>query len=225
MRCIGAPGARRYQAIKGGARLVALAAIWPLTGCLVDEKCDANQVYIDDNHQAFCACAPNAIKDAKGYGCTLCGENEETKNGTSCECKVGFAKQGGSTTCAAVTGQVLGAPCTGAGTCAEPYPFCATDGAAQYCTDQCTAKSDCEGGYRCQGGFCEKVDIPSAQCATNADCAGSDATFCLTIAKACLINGCAADTKLCPTGMVCCTFMDLDSCAPGPTCPIGTLVP
>lgn len=224
---MGRDAALAKRSHRGGAIawLAAALASASVSGCLVDEKCDANQVYDDSDHQATCRCAPNTIPDPRGYGCTPCGANAETKNGTTCECKVGFAKQGGADECTAVVGQELGAPCTGPGSCNEPYPYCAADGAAQYCTDQCTVKSDCENGYRCQNGFCEKVNFATAQCSSSADCAGSDSTYCLTFTKKCLINGCAADTKLCPVGTVCCTFMGIDFCSDGTACSTGTLIP
>lgn len=226
MRSEGAPRARRWQRLRYAQGLLAIAPALCAPACLIEDKCDANQVYLDADHQATCICAPNTVSDPKGYGCIPCGEHEMV-TGTVCVCEPGFAKPPGGATCEPVVGQELGAACTGTGTCTEPYPYCATDGADKYCTDQCVSNTDCPLSYRCETGFCAKVTGLGEACTKSEDCAGTDSLFCNTFAAStCVVDDCAGDTSKCPNGSVCCAIGTNSSCAVGTTCmPPTMLVP
>jgi hypothetical protein len=197
-----------------------------VAACIVgdgEDRCDKNQVFVGGDAPA-CLCAENTIMDPRGYGCVPCGANEVV-TGAACACASGFARATPSAACEPVVGQELGAACTGEGTCRAPYPYCATDGADKYCTVQgCGATTPCPTSYRCEQGFCAKVTGLGKACSSPADCAGTDAVFCNTFAgSTCVVQGCAADTSLCPAGSVCCAIAGNSSCAVGASCPPPTM--
>lgn len=218
-------------------RVVAVLSLVALAvgGCIIKdgEECDRNQVYRDTSQVDYCDCAPGTVEDPKGFGCLPCGANEDVVAG-KCECRSGYSRPPSGGACAPTVGQVLGAACTGAGTCSAPYPYCATDGNEQYCTlEGCGSTKACGDGYRCSGtgssAYCEKVSGLTTTCASSADCAAFDANSCDTVqTKKCVVALCASDPKKCAGGTVCCDlsgFMPgFSTCISGTSCPIGTLV-
>jgi hypothetical protein len=66
------------------------------TGCLVDpdKPCARHQVELDGRISG-CVCAPGTVPNDEGNGCAPCGSNEIAV-GESCECKVGYRRQGTS---------------------------------------------------------------------------------------------------------------------------------
>jgi hypothetical protein len=205
-----------------------------LSGCIVDDnRCDANQVELKGD-AVICACAPGAVPDPNGPGCVKCGEHEEPV-GEMCQCVMGFHKPTPDEPCEETTGGVLGAACSAAEPCAEPYPYCASSGGESFCTTQgCGGNDECEAGWRCNtpgtSGFCAQPAGLGKACQNPGDCAGTDATFCESfVTRTCIIEKCLDDPDVCPSGNVCCDMTALvgsSLCTPstalmGGMCPDG----
>jgi hypothetical protein len=94
-------------------------------------------------------------------------------------------------------------PCTDA-----TYNHCA---AAGYCTTSgCTGAGDCTGGYACDvsgtPAYCRRPPMGIGKtCTSNADCAGSEATFCdMFGGNKCIVEGCSLSPDSCFPGTECC---------------------
>ncbi|MET0341221.1 MAG: hypothetical protein ABW252_09470 [Polyangiales bacterium] len=199
------------QVILGCARgwLWATSALL-LASCIVDDenKCGANQVESDVKHVSGCICAPNAIPNADGIGCTACGANASVQNG-ACTCNTGFAQVTAGGACVA---SQLAAPCSATAPCAGEYPFCTPTG---YCsTSGCTSSAQCPGGYTCDTSgatsFCRKPATGQGAACTAAgnECAANDAKFCALQGPAgtCAVSGCKTTKGRCDVGFACCDF-------------------
>lgn len=232
MRCIGgaAPAAHGWR--QSRATWLALSAAAALGGCIVgDDKCGANQELTDGR---ICVCAEGSVPDPRGYGCRKCGEHEEAVSG-QCRCAPGYAAPSEGMPCEEVTGGVAGAPCSADMPCAEPYPYCATVDGESFCTSQgCAVNSDCPPAWMCDtpgpDGFCRVPRGLGQPCASPADCADGDATFCETfVTQTCIVQNCLRDPGVCPSGNVCCDLSTLTGaslCTPtgvlmGGLCPDG----
>jgi hypothetical protein len=226
-----------------GAHLVCGAAVLLGSSCIVgegDERCDAHQVNVDNGKTMTCLCEPDTIPDPRGYGCKPCDENEEVEN-NQCVCKPGYAKPTPDAACEPSEGQVIGADCSGAEACTEPYPYCATDGTERFCTKQDCDPGDCPPGYSCDSSqspsFCAK--LPSGlgvPCTPGGnECAAFEANYCESfMAHTCFVQGCATGQLTCPGEYGCCDLSGLAGMAlslciepallSGGTCPVGVLV-
>jgi hypothetical protein len=220
MRWIGsaAPAAHWCIPLRRASLALAFAAAW--SGCLVgDEKCSANQRYDEMTH--LCTCAAGAVPDPKGYGCTACGEHEAVVAG-ACQCSPGYTRPAAGMPCEEATGGVAGAPCSAETPCAEPFPYCATFEGESFCSSQgCTANGDCPATWICDtsgsSSFCRQPQGFGEACTSSSDC-GGEATYCETfVAMICIVEKCAADPSVCPSGDVCCDatgFLGTSLCTP-----------
>jgi hypothetical protein len=194
-----------------------------LGGCIVeDDWCGPHQVRDKENH-SICRCAPDAVLSANGYSCEPCGENESVATG-KCECIAGYARAAAGSPCVKSTTSAVGDPCSDALPCTEPNPYCATVEGESFCTKPggCTANADCPPNTVChrQGDmrFCGSVPGLAQVCGSQAECTGTQATYCETYsAKVCLPQGCVADPASCPSAWVCCDltrFIQTSICIP-----------
>jgi hypothetical protein len=197
---------------------IVLGAFAILVGaCILDhDRCDANEVHATPDALDYCVCAAGAIPDPKGYGCLRCGAHEVVK-GAKCVCKDGFDKESPTASCKAVVGQPIGAACSDASPCTDPYPYCASDGPDAYCTKRDCSTDDCPSGYSCESGggamFCAKLPTGiDAPCTSNDDCAAFEAAECNTFDKKCVLGSCAIGKTDCPNGWSCC---DIGAFIPG----------
>lgn len=184
------------------------------SGCIVGDKhCSANQVELTGD-QVGCVCVEGAVPDPSGHGCVKCGEHEQVV-AEKCECEAGYARSAAGMSCEEVTGGVLGAVCGPDTPCADPYPYCATAHGKSFCTTQgCNSQGDCPTGWICDtpgpSGFCRQPMGLGKSCAASGDCAGSEATFCESfVTKTCIVEKCASDPGMCPSGNVCCDMVAL----------------
>jgi hypothetical protein len=97
-------------------------------------------------------------------------------------------------------------PCTDA-----TYNFCATSPSGEgYCTTSGCTGGDCTGGYACDLGatpsYCKRPPKGlSMSCTSNADCAGTEATYCdMYQSHSCLVEGCTVSPDSCFEGWDCC---------------------
>jgi hypothetical protein len=190
-------------------------------GCVYDSsnRCGPHQVIYGD--PAVCVCDTKSVQTATG--CTPCGEHE-VPSPTGCVCEPGYGKPTPSEACVEVP-MGLGAPCSTASACADPtYNYCAVgaDGSGYCTTGGCTAPEDCTGGYACNmsgtQSYCERPPVGAGvSCMSDADCAGTEATYCDTFVQhACLVQGCTVMPNNCFAGTECC---DLSSFGiPQPIC-------
>lgn len=87
-------GARRY-----GWGLWGLLVL--CTGCLVDtdKPCDDNEVEVDgEGTITGCVCAPGAVPNEDGHGCSPCGAHEEAMSGV-CVCEEGYERANARAEC------------------------------------------------------------------------------------------------------------------------------
>jgi hypothetical protein len=207
---------RRACRTPGGQ--AALVAALLASGCIIDgdHRCDVNQVVVAANALGgeTCACAPDAVPEERGYGCILCGANETAMN-AKCVCREGYTRPADNQACEESS---IGTPCTGADSCQDPFPYCASDGAEGYCTAQgCTATS-CPTGYTCEqasdAAYCGKLPAGLGKaCTSDADCADGAAKSCDTfMSHTCILTGCASGELTCPGSYACC---DVSAILPG----------
>jgi hypothetical protein len=207
--------ARRWRAlILPGA----IAVVW--SGCVIDasNRCGPNEMVSGEIE--VCVCVPNAVYTAKG--CVPCGTNE-VPGATACECATGFARDTAGVCQPVPAG--LGTACSASMPCTDAtYNHCATSANGDgYCTTSgCASNTDCSGGYACNTGatpaYCQRPPVGAGMsCTSNADCAGTEATYCDTFVQhACLVQGCTVTPNNCFSGTECC---DLTSVGiPMPIC-------
>ena len=190
-------------------------------GCLYDpeDRCGDRQ-HLDDGDT--CVCDAGAI--AVDGRCQPCPDGEIVA-GAVCACAPGTVRDPATKACVVPpTGQ--GAACAAATPCETAEdPRCTADG---YCSRDCSVSADCVGGYACdlaaEVPYC--VRPPSGQqqpCASNADCAGLEASYCeTTVGHVCLVPGCAVGGDDCFIGWSCCDltgFLGTTLCLPEGQCP------
>lgn len=165
-----------------------------------------------------CLCAPGFSRSNDDEVCVACGPNEMA--GTDgCECTSGYARASADAECEPCgTDETIPCASGAQGAACDPaqnpctdstHDYChVAEGRAGYCTvDGCTEGGDCTGGYGCDaGGVCLKPpEGMGSACASPADCAGTEATFCdVVVTRTCLVEGCAVDGDDCFPGYVCC---------------------
>lgn len=174
------------------------------SACLYDHShiCGDGQVVYGDDE--LCVCPANAV--FTNNGCVACGEHE-VPGATSCDCEPGYTRAGAGQPCTEAP-MGLGAACDpAASTCAAPFDQCIAAASGGYCSSSCTSSDDCTGGYACNAdSVCERPPSGlNTPCSTDADCAGTDATFCDTFMHhACLVQGCSPTANDCFSGYDCC---------------------
>lgn len=209
---------------------LALGIVVPVLGALMactydpNNRCDQNEQLYGDGIK--CVCVKGAAMTATG--CVMCGENQVPGDG-GCACAPGYAPTADGGSCVAVPAG-LGVACGGdGGSCADPtYNHCeGADAGAGYCTNTgCASSSDCANGYGCSTAESPSVCLrpPSGMgqsCMTNADCAGTQATYCDTfVSHQCLVQGCTVTPNDCFVGWQCCDLSGFG--VPQPICvPMG----
>jgi hypothetical protein len=162
------------------AALFALLGALP-SACVYDssDRCGPHQVMYEDLR---CVCDATSVPNAAGTGCEP-----------------------------APVGQ--GAPCDATKLCTDAeFNHCeaGADGSG-YCTKTgCASSDDCTNGYACDLAVTPSVcRRPPAglgmSCTSNADCAGTQATYCDTFqTHSCLVQGCSLAPDNCFTGYECC---------------------
>jgi hypothetical protein len=107
----------------------------------------------------------------------------------------------------------LGTPCSTDAPCEDPaYDACevGADGSGYCTTTGCTSSEDCTGGYACNlsetPSYCQRPPAGAGMsCASDADCAGTEATYCDAFMQhACLVQGCNVTVNDCFAGTECC---------------------
>ena len=154
-----------------------------------------------------CVCVENAVFTPAG--CVLCGANE-VPGATACECAPGFVRGAGGACETAPAG--MGMACSASMPCTDAtYNHCATSASGEgYCTTSGCTGGDCTGGYACDLGaspsYCKRPPKGlSMSCTSNADCAGTEATYCDTFqSHSCLVEGCTVSPDSCFEGWDCC---------------------
>jgi hypothetical protein len=191
-----------------------------------DDRCGPNQeMYGDD---VRCVCVTGAVLTPGG--CVLCDANE-MPGASGCECAPGYERpaDGGACEESAMTGQ--GADCDAATPCADPLAtHCETAASGMgYCTTTDCPATACTGDYACDEAVsptvCRRPPVGQGRsCASSADCAGTEATFCDTVeSDSCLVQGCSLSADDCFIGWSCCDLSSLGLatplCLPDGECP------
>ncbi|HMA92751.1 MAG TPA: hypothetical protein VKP30_08700 [Polyangiaceae bacterium] len=196
-------------------------------GCVYDPDniCGPHQVvYLD---KVRCICEPNAALTAAG--CVPCGEHE-VPGQSGCVCDAGFSRPAEGGACVAAT-SAQGTACSAATPCTDAnYSYCALDSSGSgYCTKSgCTTAAECEGGYDCNTGvtpsICRRPPVGAGKaCTSAAECAGTDATFCDSMMKVCIVEGCTVTPNNCFSGYLCCDLSKFG--VPNPICIQGEACP
>jgi len=192
--------------------LVAFSSLLGASSCLYDssDRCDPNQVY--NANAGICVCTGNTIAGTNpdgSPGCAPCAEHELASN-DACVCEEGYQRPTPDGACTLVP-DALGLPCQEDKDCTDAtYDTChLLDDASGYCTNVGCAAGECNGGYACDTvadpSYCARPPEGAGKsCATNDDCAGTEATWCDTfVSHVCYVEGCALDGNDCP-GKECC---------------------
>lgn len=199
-----------------------LLAVASVTGCLYDpaDRCGPHERLSDGD---TCVCEADAV--VVGHACAPCPTGEVVV-GEACACADGLVRDPATRACvAAPAGQ--GAACSASVPCAtDTDPLCT---AAGYCSRACTTPGDCVGGYACDLGaatpYCVRPPTGlQTPCATSADCAGFEASYCETVvAHVCLVAGCVVGGDDCFVGWSCCDLTSVGIattlCVPEGQCP------
>jgi len=172
-----------------------------------DDRCGPHQVVFEDKR---CVCEPGAALTPTG--CVPCAVHE-VPGTMGCECESGYSRPSAGAACEEVPAGLGTAcnlttmPCTDA-----VYSHCAADASGSgYCTTAgCTSSADCTSGYACNtsgaASFCQRPPMGlSMSCTSDADCAGTEATYCDTfMSHSCLVQGCTVAPDNCFEGWDCC---------------------
>ena len=211
--------------------LLGFVGVGGASGCLYDSgnRCDPGQSY--DPSSGLCVCSKASNSVTGDHGCVPCGKHELAQN-DACVCEPGYQKPSGGTSCEIIP-DGLGDACTADQDCATNPAFnvCHPSGDSGYCTNGgCASDDDCAGGYACNltttPSYCQRP--PTGQtmaCQSSADCAGYEASYCLTImANACFVQ-CSLGGSDCFSGWECCDLPSLSFgvikqplCVPSGTC-------
>jgi len=204
-----------------------LAVLGPLFVACYDanDRCDPGEVLFADTR---CVCDEGLVPSA--VGCEPCGEHEAA-TATGCVCADGFARVEEGAPCQEKpSGQ--GDACSNQTPCAtSAYSYCqAPAGTSGYCTTAgCASSADCSNGYACDTSatpsFCKRPPAGAGKaCASAADCAGTDATFCdAVVTHTCRVEGCTPSPNNCFEGTTCCDLSGFG--VPRPICVAGGMCP
>ncbi|HEY3494328.1 MAG TPA: hypothetical protein VGK73_06570 [Polyangiaceae bacterium] len=209
------------------ALLLGVIAAAPL-GCVydADDPCGPNQEIYGDGLR--CVCVAGAALTPTG--CVMCGANE-VAGATACECAPGYGRPADGGACEEIPSSGQGADCDDATPCLDPLAsHCEMDDAGTgYCTTTDCTETPCTGGYACDESASPTVCLrpplgQSMSCTSDADCAGTEATFCdLVESDSCLVEGCSISPDDCFIGWSCCDLTSLGLaktiCVPDGSCP------
>lgn len=196
----------RRMHIRARLLVLSLLAAIELPGCLVEQgRCGPNQ---ERNIADNCVCKSGFVVDANLI-CQPCAASEISV-GDKCVCAPGFTRDSSSQQCIEVVADV-GKPCLTDADCPAGGPYChhAKSGES-YCTvTGCTQLTECPFGYGCDlkamPTVCARAPTGLfAECQTQQDCAGKEASFCETsVSYLCTVPNCKNDGD-CFTGLECC---------------------
>lgn len=195
-----------------------------------DDRCGPN---MELSAVESCDCIPGYVLE--GASCVVCPEHEIEERG-ACVCAAGFQRPSAGAACVEpppeTPGAGLGARCSDSQRCTDPaFDHCAeASNGDRYCTQSsCGSSDDCAAGYACSnaadGSYCQRSPLGlESPCATQADCAGTEATYCETlISQSCLVQGCSLSANDCFEGWECCDAsaygMPIPLCVPSGECP------
>ncbi len=193
------------------------------SACIVDgdEPCGI----LVETANGACGCPVGSI--IEGGLCVACGEHE-TARGGECVCEEGHERRQGELDCQPIDA-------TASFGDASPPVACTTDGG---CASECRGSSECSAPQLCDVHASHTCIAPpdglGRTCQSDADCAGSSATYCeIFRTLTCVVEACKEDGGRCPGDMTCCDYSVLGSslCVPvddlsAGACPApGTLVP
>lgn len=174
-----------------------------------DGRCSKNQVP-SEGELASCECAPGYVLDKDGVHCVACGAHSKPEGG-KCVCEPGYDREDDDAPCEKVEGSAAGSACSEAHPCTDPNPYCAGADGEGYCTQSgCERNGDCPEKWLCAAdgdeSYCRKPPTGLGDtCMSSADCAGNEAKYCESfMLKQCMVNECAEDASICPSGFVCC---------------------
>ncbi|HET7539720.1 MAG TPA: hypothetical protein VFK05_07605 [Polyangiaceae bacterium] len=200
---------RRVSAL---GMLVVFCSMLVLSSCLFDAnaRCDDDQIY--DSSAGLCVCKDNTIPGTNpdgSPGCVACKEHELSSHDT-CVCEEGYQRPSPEGACELVP-EAQGLACQSDTDCTDAtYDTChMLDDGSGYCTNVGCATGECNGGYACDTvatpPYCARPPNGAGKsCATDADCAGTEATWCDSfVTHVCYVQGCALDGNDCP-GKECC---------------------
>jgi hypothetical protein len=189
-----------------------LVALFALLGampsaCTYDssDRCGPHQVMYEDLR---CVCDAQSALTATG--CEPCGA-DEVPSAAGCVCKPGYTKD--AALVCAPTPMGLGVACDASTPCTDPeFKHCepGADGTGYCTTTECSSAEDCTGGYACDlqvtPSVCRRPPVGlSMSCTADADCAGTEATYCDTLqTHSCLVQGCSLSPDNCFSGWECC---------------------
>jgi len=184
---------RRISAL---GMLVAFSSLLGLSSCLYDsgDRCDPGQAYNAD--AGLCVCSGDTIAGTKpdgSQGCVPCPEGQVARDD------------------ACVSEGSQGQACESDEDCTDAtFDTChLLDDGAGYCTNVGCAANECMGGYACDTvampTYCARPpDGAGKSCASDADCAGTEATWCdIYQSHVCYVQGCDLSGNDCP-GKECC---------------------
>ncbi len=135
-----------------------------------------------------CACADGYGRQDPDATCEPCGDHEFTAPSGICECEAGYARATPADACEETTGD-------------PENPAGGTP---------CTSDEECTDGARCDLDAATPTCLPrpvglNESCASDADCAGFEATYCDTfVTQSCLVQGCTLSPDNCFPGTECC---------------------
>lgn len=200
---------RRLSAL---GMLLAFSSLLGVSSCLYDssDRCDPGQAF--DSSAGICVCTGNTIAGTHpdgSPGCVACGEHEVAE-ADACRCEDGYERPTAEGACALVP-DALGLACESDDDCTDAtYDTChLLDDGSGYCTNVDCTPGSCDGGYACDTAatpsYCARPRQGEGQsCASQEDCAGTEATFCETfMSHVCYVEGCAVGGNDCP-GKECC---------------------
>jgi len=228
---------RRVPAVWG---LLAFFGFGGASSCLYDasNRCDPGQTY--DSAAGLCVCAGNSVTGE--HGCVACGLHQHRPSASdagelapdTCVCDEGYQQMNAGGECVIVP-EGLGDSCTSDDDCAAKGAFttCELSAAGNYCTNTgCASNDDCVGGYACDTAsaraFCRRPPVGEGMaCKSDADCAGTEATYCVTIqANACAVRCTVGDNSACSGSEICCDLPAKSAgliksalCTPPASCP------
>jgi hypothetical protein len=187
---------------------------------LSDDVCGPNMIH--NVEAATCVCDSSSIEGPNG--CTPCGADEVVKAG-KCACPEGMAKSDGI---CKVSESGLGKACSAQAPCSDPeFPTCTDKG---YCTKTgCETSADCGGDFTCATWettpYCKRFPTGLGDsCASSADCAGNDATFCEPLQSHSCVATCDKTKNDCADGFGCCDLSVYGltaMCVPTGGCPVA----
>lgn len=178
------------------------------TSCLPENtaQCGTEQGLVD----GACVCPEGYL--IRGEECVACGPNEVVQ-GKQCVCAPGYERDK-KDRCQLVAvpapppGTSSAPPCDG-GDCGAPTADAADDATA------CVDTEDCPGNA-----YCDLTVTPAAcrepptgqgtTCASDADCAGFEASYCETVvSRTCLVSNCSPSLNNCSDDFLCCDFASM----------------